>query len=378
MVDAIRKRFNVNTVLKSLLRPPYRLAKKLIQSWRIKVDSDRLLRVPNDVGRPKIFYLGVTEHSNLGDLAQHYCIKRWLAENYPLRDVHEFEATTVVDTRFNFLERMERVLNPNDLIFFQSGYTTQDLGGNHELMHRMVIDRFPNAKTVLMPQTVFFKSEERKQLTARCYNQNPNLIFLARDRVSYDLACDMFPDVTVWQYPDIVTSLIGHCDYRCDRNGVLFCCRNDSEKHYPDDEINRLRERVASLSSTDMIDTTIRKNYKAIRRRLDHFIKDEIQLFARYELVITDRYHGTIFSLVANTPVIVIKTNDHKVTTGVEWFHGVYDDRVFLAESLEHAYELANRVLKGKHTYRLKPYFEKEYYGRLRDAIADIHDRGEA
>ena len=82
-------------------------------------------------------------------------------------------------------------------------------------------------------------------------------------------------------------------------------------------------------------------------------------------MVITDRYHGTIFSLVAGTPVIIIKTTDHKVVTGAEWFRGVYDDYVYLAETLDEAYELAKKLLSASLTNRLLPYFEKNYYDKL-------------
>lgn len=51
---------------------------------------------------------------------------------------------------------------------------------------------------------------------------------------------------------------------------------------------------------------------------------------SHYKVVITDRYHGTIFSLIANTPVIIIKSTDHKVTTGADWFKGIYDDYVYV------------------------------------------------
>ncbi len=359
----------MNKTLKSILRPPYRFVERTIQLWHIKNETDRLLHIPNGTSQPKIFYFGITEHSNLGDLAQYYCIRKWINENYPFIDVYEFESTTVVDTHFKFLDRLSKILNPDDIIIFQSGYTTQDIGGNHELMHRIIIDRFPNAKIVMMPQTIFFKSEERKQLTSKCYNQDKNLLFLARDRISYEMACAMFPDITVKQYPDIVTSLIGYYSYNYERNKVLFCCRDDSEKYYSDEEINRLRQKVDRLLPTDIKDTTIQVDYKKIRNNLEHYIENEIKLFAHYKLIITDRYHGTILSLVSNTPVIVIKTNDHKVTTGVEWFHGVYNDYVFLAESLEHAYKLAETILNNEYIYHLEPYFDREYYNKLKDII---------
>ena len=81
--------------------------------------------------------------------------------------------------------------------------------------------------------------------------------------------------------------------------------------------------------------------------------------------MITDRYHGTILSLVAGTPAIIIKTNDHKVTTGAKWFQGVYDSHVFLADSLEEACELAKQLHDAPPQYRLSPYFEEQYYDKL-------------
>lgn len=314
---------------------------------------------------PRIFYFGITEHSNMGDLAQYYCIQKWIKDNYPSVAVHEFESTTVVATWFGFLDKFGLVLAPDDIIVFQSGYTTQDLGGNHELMHRMVIDRFPDARIVMMPQTIFFQSEENRARTSRSYNQARNMLFLSRDQVSYEQALKMFPDVTNRLYPDIVTSLIGKYHFSHERQKILMCCRNDGEKFYSEDELHELREKLKAMDDVQTVDTTIKTDYRVIRKNLKKFVSDQIEMFSLYRLTITDRYHGTIFSLAANTPVIVIKTNDHKVTTGADWFKGVYDGSVFVAESLEHAHELAGKILKEYDYPVLKPYFQERYYDKL-------------
>lgn len=261
---------------------------------------------------------------------------------------------------------------PEDIIVFQSGYTTQDLGGLHDLMHRLIIDRFPNFRIIMMPQTIFFKSQERRTLTSMSYNQAKNMLFLARDRVSYGMALDMFPDIMVRQFPDIVTSLIGIYSFSNPRSGILFCCRDDSEKLYSDEEITALRRRLNLLQKTEYTDTTISVDFRIIQKDIKHYLELEIKRYAQYKLIITDRYHGTIFSLVANTPVIVLKTNDHKVTTGVEWFDGVYDRYVNLADTLDDAYSLAEQVLKHKFNYSLKPYFKKEYYDRLNNVAYEL------
>lgn len=324
---------------------------------------------------PRIFYFGITEHSNMGDLAQYFCIQQWIKNNYPAVAVHEFEATTIVDVRFGFLEKLSRILNPDDTIVFQSGFTTSDLGGCHELMHRMVIDRFPKARIIMMPQTIFFKEEKNRLQTAKSYNQAENMLFLSRDKVSYEQALKMFPDVTNLLYPDIVTSLIGNYNFCHERRKILMCCRNDSEKFYSNDEINALRQKLSCLDEVSMVDTTIKTHYTKIRKNLPKFVSDQIEMFSCYRVTITDRYHGTIFSLAANTPVIVIKTTDHKVVTGADWFKGVYDDSVFVAESLEHAYELAGKILKNYNYPILRSYFKEKYYDRLSARLDDLGKR---
>lgn len=365
----------MNQKIKSILLPPYRMFRKVQKLLHIRKETARLSQIPVDSARPKIFYFGVTEHSNLGDMAQCYCIRKWLSENYSECPVYEFESSTVVCPHFSFVNKLQKVLSSDDMIFFQSGYTTQDLGGDHELMHRIIIDAFPSAKVIMMPQTIYFKSPENKAVTSKSYNQNRNLIFLARDRVSYKMACEMFPDVTVRQFPDIVTSLIGHYSFSYNRDKILFCCRNDTEKYYSDDELENLRQNLSRVLPTERTDTTIRVEYKQLRKNIQFYLEEQVNSLARYKLVITDRYHGTIFSLAANTPVIVLKTNDHKVTTGAEWFKGIYDDYVYVAQSLEHARELAEMILQKEYSYRVKPYFDLEYYSKLKGIIEEKYEK---
>lgn len=361
----------MNVMLKILLRPAYHGVRRCVRDAHIWIQTKRLFFYRLQKSRPRIYYLGVTEHANLGDLAQYFCIGKWLRKYYAEYTIVEFESSTVVDPRFGFINKLGRLLKQEDLIFFQSGYSTQDLGGDHELMHRLIIDQFSDVRIVMMPQTVFFRLEENKRRTALSYNQGKRLLFLARDRVSFEMASEMFPDVAVRLYPDIVTSLIGHYHFTGRQDRVLFCCRNDTEKYYSDDEIAVLRQKVEQFVPTDLSDTTIPVNYRKIRRNLQSYIEREVSKFSSYRLTITDRYHGTIYSLAANTPVIVIKTTDHKVTTGVEWFKGVYDDHVYLAQSLEHAFDLAKEILSRRCRHELSPFFDTQYYGKLRMLIEE-------
>ena len=321
----------------------------------------------NNTGKPRVFYLGITAHSNLGDMAQHYCICKWINENYADHDLVMFESNTIVDSKAGFIDKFKEVNRLQDIIVFQSGYTTQDLGGNHEYMHRLIVDNMPYTKILMMPQTIFFEKEENQKRCSESLNKSQHMLFLARDFVSYQMAKSMFPDIHVEAFPDIVTTLIGTLHFDNERKGVCLCTRNDGEKLYTTEQINELATKLEKGGiEVKQKDTQSKQTVKEIRARLKECIESEIETYSHFEITITDRYHGTIFSLCAGTPVIILKTTDHKVTTGADWFKGVYDDYVYVAEDLEDAYNKARMVIAKKLSHQLAPYFKENYYDRLK------------
>lgn len=314
-------------------------------------------------GKPIIYYCGIPAHSNLGDLAQGVCIRKWLKKNYPNYYVTEIETNALVNTKHSVIGKMAKAFNPNqDFVVFQSGYTTTDLGGFADPMHQAVINALPNSRILMMPQTIFFKNEERKSLCSKVYDSHKKMLFLARDNVSYEMAKEMFPNIPKKCFPDIVTTMIGSVPSNQNRNGIMFCLRNDGEKFYSDEELSVLIAKCKEIGPVDRTDTTKGKD---VVKEATLYIESEISRYAKFKLLITDRYHGTILSLVAGTPVIIIKTNDHKVTTGADWFKGVYDDYVFLAKNLEDAFEMAKVIYQRNEYNTLPPYFEKNYYDKL-------------
>lgn len=328
------------------------LAKYKERKYKEFVNND-ITRLTPPISQQRIYYLGITEHPNLGDMGQHYCILNWISKNFPDSELLSFKSSTVVNPFVDFPSKLKTIYRPNDIIIFQSGYCTQDLGGDHELMHRMIIDKIPYAKILMMPQTIFFQHEKNKKRTSKSYNQATNMLFLARDTVSYNMAKEMFPNIEVQAFPDIVTTLIGKYTFENERKGVCFCLRDDSEKFYSDKELQNLKKQIEEIEPITTTDTTISTSEEKIRKNLQHYIEKQIIFFSKYKIVITDRYHGTIFSLAAGTPVIIIKTNDHKVITGANWFKGVYDDYVYVASDLKEAYKLYEQIKTKKLTHKL-------------------------
>ena len=366
----------IKSILKSLaILKPFIIARRFfireIHKYNIKIFYNARKQLLSDRGnRKRIYYLGVPVHENLGDLAQCMCIRRFLHRHYSEYQVVEIETNALVNTHFSVLKLLKTHYKKGDFIVFQSGYTTTDLGGHADEMHRAVMSVLPRAQILMMPQTVFFKSKENEVRTSRCYNRMKYMLFLARDDVSFEMAKRMFPDISVQCYPDIVTTLIGTKQFAYKRKGILMCCRDDSEKFYSEEEISNLIERLEEIDNVSTTDTTKYGNRREIVENAEKYIWDEIDKYAMYRCIITDRYHGTIFSLIASTPVIVIKSNDHKVTTGVNWFEGVYDGLVFRADDLNHVFELVCKIYQSNTSNNVDPFFEKQYYDKLPNLFA--------
>ncbi len=365
-VSRIEKLRN-NGIIRKTIRPLYFFYIDILTEIRIRMDIRKLKRL--SFSQKRIYLLGIPTAANMGDMTQYYLILEWLKRNYPEYDVVDFPSRSILYKNCLFLEILKKKLKPEDYIFFQSGYDTHDLGGEEDIMHKEVIPRFADQKMIMMPQTVFFQSKERERQSSEAYSKNKGMLFLARDNVSYQNALRMFPELKVILYPDIVTTLIGKYHFSGERKGVLLCQRADGEKYYSPSEIETLKRSMQKITVVDNADTTISVPNMFVRKDVRRYLDRMLHQFSRYQVIITDRYHGTIFALVAGTPVIVIKTTDHKVTTGLDWFEGIYDDHIYLAEDLKDAEKKAAQWLKQPPTKMIKPYFEQKYYMHLKKMI---------
>ena len=343
-------------------------------------ETRKMRRFASSCQAPKIYWLGVPDHSNLGDIAQYLCIKDWMTQYCPEYQVFEAGAKTVADSRCGFVETLARVYTERDVIVFQSGYCTQDLGGSHDLMHRLVCESLPQARILMLPQTVFFGSSDNRRRTSVSYNRARRMLFLARDKVSYEMALQMFPDIRVMLYPDIVTTLIGTIPFREPKSGILLCTRHDGEKYYSESQLETLATRLSEIDTVRRTDTISKMNYRRILADCRHILLEEFRKYASARVVITDKYHGTVFSLLAGTPVVILRTTDHKVVTGAQWFEGICDGWFRVASSLEEAESLARSIFRdgafpGSPAPEgcPKPHFRDNYYGSgLRELMDNL------
>jgi exopolysaccharide biosynthesis predicted pyruvyltransferase EpsI len=327
----------------------------------------------------KIFLFGIPNHTNLGDNAQTYCILKWCESNYPDYSIFAYTSEFLSWKKYLYLRALSKKINTNDIILFQSGYNTTDIYCYEEFMHRKVIELFKKNFIVALPQTVKFIKEEEKQKTAKVYNSHSNIIFFARDKESYSSAKEMFTSASIYLFPDIVTSLIGKYYFNNKRDGILFCMRNDLEAFISKEKITEIRNELEEKYPTNLTDTTLNISYEKLIKNKGKVIEETIKEYSSYKLMVTDRYHGIILALAASTPVIVLKTSDHKLTSGVEWFINLeqFKDYIYYCENLEDLKDVISKVIDIPRSYHLHEYFNTQYYDKLKDIIEKrVSDNG--
>lgn len=307
-------------------------------------------------------------HNNLGDQAQTMCIYRWFNSYYPDYNV-EWIPMQVSDDKT--LALVKEKIADGDLIFVHSGYLTTELYGYLPFIAR-IVDTFTSNKITILPQTVNIATDEMRDMFTRSINANPNVTFICRDETSYAKAQELFT-CRVLLYPDIVTSLIGleEFNFATNRNGILMVLRDDKEKFYSDEQLAALASNLQNKGvKIERFDTTINCSPFTWTLNRERTIKRYLRKFADYKLIITDRYHGTIFGQIVSTPTIVIASSDHKLASGVRWFPEEFSNQLFFAESLEQAERIAERILQqDSHPTQSAPYFNENYWSKLHNEL---------
>lgn len=311
--------------------------------------------------KPVVFLFGAPFHSNLGDQAQTYCIIEWI-KNY----LSKYQVCITTYTTFSIrrLRIIRKSFRKGDILLCHSGYHITDLYKEKDV-YEAVMRTFPNEEIRILPQTIFFKESANERSCAELFNSHGHVTLLCRDRLSFQKAAKIFTKCRLFLYPDIVTSLIGRFPsiQHSQRQGVLFCIRNDKEAFYSKKEIDNLRNNVTKYYETKLSDTTVNLTAEYIASNRYKVLQETLTDMAKYRVTVTDRYHGTIFSLIANTPVIVVNTTDHKLSSGVQWFPESFCNHVFFANTLEEVPSLIEHIMKSPHPDPLPAYFNSKYYG---------------
>lgn len=262
-----------------------------------------------------IYLIGTEDLNNLGDhhiaISQIEFLKKYFNDYYLVE--------VPISTFGSELRYLKHKVKPNDILFSTGGGNCGDTYTTSESIRHSIIESFPSNKIIIFPQTIdFSNSKDREALLskARDLYSSPNVLFITREKTSYNFAKNNFTCTTL-VYPDIVL-FSNHCNIHNLRQNVLLCMRSDTEKAITTDDEKviktALKERGYSYTYTDTTtteDISIDNRNEAIEKIMNQFTSSK--------LVITDRLHGMVFSAITQTPCVVLSNYNHKVKGVYEW-----------------------------------------------------------
>lgn len=292
----------------------------------------------------KIYLIGTPWYGNLGDHAITLGEKFIIKENFPDHKI--------IDIPYNiYFSKLSKIFRfkiaPSDMIYLQGGGNLGSLYPQEENLRRDVIKRYKKNKIIVMPVSIFFHNNDFGKMelekSSKIYNSHPNLTIVSRDEMSFDFAKKYFYKVNNILAPDAVTSLDGVLsDVNVNRKGVQFFLRKDIEKILSDDVINKVKFYLSKhYMQYNVSDTTVPYEVKDEQRKQEVFSR--LIMARKARLVITDRYHGLIFSVITRTPVIVFKSFDTKISSGVKWFKELEWVHYMDSNDLDNVFKIINK-----------------------------------
>ncbi|MDR7521418.1 MAG: polysaccharide pyruvyl transferase family protein [Armatimonadota bacterium] len=298
--------------------------------------------------------VGFPLHANVGDSAI------WLAQQTMLAR----GGARVVYTcdRENYDRSQLAARLQAGTIFVHGGGSLGDVWRRGLQFMRRIVADFPDHRIVFFPQWIFFRDRGLLHAVRTDFNAHPDLVILARDRSSYELAHDALR-VRVLLCPDVAFALGPLPRAEPPRTDVVWLARTDRESAWPHSApapgivtFDWRREPpfpVARAARWALPWFNRRISPPGLRGVAQGRLYDLIansrlswgrRLLSRGRVVITDRFHGYILSLLQNIPHVLLDTRFGKLRAFYEtWGEGC--DLTRWANSPEEALVVAGSVL---------------------------------
>lgn len=266
---------------------------------------------------PRLIVALAADYGNLGDVALTRALLGFAASNLPSHQPCLLPAGRL----FYEVRGMARHASPDDVIVIVGGGNMGNLYPDLEEARLQVVRRFPNNRIISFPQSIDFSdnSEGRVALnrSRKIYQSHRKLTLFARDKESFQKMRSAFPGVDVAIAPDTVLSMDAPVSSRR-HIPVITCLRQDKEAvlsmERREEILAAIRQTHPSCLQTDTIVEGPRLDFPSYERHLDTLLCQ----FSQASCIVTDRLHGLIFSVITETPCVVVDNNNHKIRSLIE------------------------------------------------------------
>lgn len=225
------------------------------------------------------------------------------------------------------------ILDQNTIILLHGGGNFGDIYGSSQNFRKKVLERYPNNKIIVLPQTIYFKDKATEIQDFQIFSKHKNFYLCVRDQASYDLACKYLAEDKVLFLPDMAFCIKDEVLKKTVSTGQkLLMSRIDVEavavdKQYVEQvnvqsdwptfekspmSCNYLRLLLAihrKLSNSDNGKQTLLVKYinhfamNHIRKQL---INTGVQFINSFDVVYTTRLHGCILSVLLDKEIVLL------------------------------------------------------------------------
>ena len=309
-------------------------------------------------------------HKNYGDEAILMATKEFLKDYFPKYkqiEIYSYES-------INNMKLIKRIINKNDIIIIN--------GGGYFGLYKIIIEGeanivkyFPNNHIIFFPCSILYNSQNFSEYNKYIdiFNEHKNLTLFTRDNKSYNIALNIFKNIAIYNSPDIVTRLnLKFLEKTKNRDGIMLILRkdelllnDDNRKYIMDLAIKYFSSQVIERDSNNFSIPFLSNRKKETLK----FIND----ISKKKLIITDRLHGMIFSIITNTPCIIFGNNYHKIESSYySWFKNV-ENAIFIDKN-EIGIKLETSINKLMNLKNFKKYDNRifnKYYLLLKKIIQE-------
>jgi exopolysaccharide biosynthesis predicted pyruvyltransferase EpsI len=320
-------------------------AKRLANSFGLGLD--RKYNFSLDEGKTmRLILFELPCFDNLGDHAIAYAGKQFL-EDYIKRNTHM--QLFIIDgwDTIDAINQLKKEIAPEDIIFCQGGGNIGNLYPFAETFRNKILMAFPTHRIIIFPQTIYFTGDEEGQQAKikniGIYSKCKRITICARDNSSYNMMKDYYGEgVDVIEMNDIVSYLDKSLCTSTNRDKILLCLRSDKESALTKEDKKLLQLYCEGLTDKLLVTDTV-TGIDISRDEREKVLDEKWKIFGSSRLVVTDRLHGMIFSLITKTPCVVLGNNHHKVKSTYETFKEC--EYLYYADSVSDAKRIINEVL---------------------------------
>ena len=293
------------------IRDLYRFPKMIFLIGKIKKKSDIVILI------------GTSTFNNLGDHLISIASKEFIRDVYNEKEIIEIPTQFFVKNQ----AKLKKIINDTIPIFIVGGGWMGNVWPDDEYRMQNMIKTFSNNNVFILPQTVYydFNLENAHKILNDAiitYKNCKKITMFFREQNSYDFAIKNFnlENVNIILAPDIGLYYKKNYNLKKEKN-IMLCMRNDREKTKKINIIESIKyickQKNFKIKKTD---TVVKFSIPIYLRKKS--VDNKIKTMSRSSLIITDRLHGMIFSILSNTKCIVFDNRTHKVSGVYKlWLH---------------------------------------------------------